>query len=346
MGVNRGCLVARISGVMILWVLMGCGEEKEAEETSQETGTPPTTGTTSTTSTTGTTGTTGTTTKTEEVDCSVEPVLPFVVTEIGNFGSAEDFDFDADGFHGSVEDGNLLLRSKYGDVSVLYPGLGTESAGTRQLPNGDWVIAIVSRGTLVKVNTKGMEVLLSDLAYPNGVEVTPDGYVYVSENNGGRVRRVHSETGESMIVAEGLVGPNGLIETVDGETLYVGTCPVIGGDWTARIYAIHRTGPDSWAEPEVIMESPDWGCIDGITVDACGRLYYADFGPSDLWRVDLDKGERELAAELPGFWVPNLRWGPDIGGWGSTVIYATDRERREMYSIETNLPGKPHIHRP
>jgi len=342
------------SWLVFVGTVWGCsGKALSPEDTSQPTGITPTTGTTSTgtttttgtTPTTGTTSTTGTSKKTEEVDCSVEPALPFSFVELDNFGSAEDFDFDADGFHGSVEDGNLLLRSKYGDVSILYPGLGRETAGTRQLPNGDWVIAIVSRGTLVKVNTEGMEVLLSDLAYPNGVEVTSDGYVYVSENDGGRVRRVHSETGESMIVASGLVGPNGLVETVDGETLYVGTCPVSYGYDRARVYAVHRTGPDSWAEPEIVLESPDFGCIDGITVDACGRVYYADFWPSNLWRVHLDTGERELAADLDALWVPNLRWGPDIGGWSSTVIHASDRMREYIYTIETNLPGKPHVHK-
>ena len=297
-----------------------------------------------TTSTNGTTDS-GAGTEPEEVDCSIEPELPFELTIVGDYGHAEDFDFDAEGNHGSVEDGNLVLRSSTGDFSVLYPGLGTETAGTRQMANGDWIVAVVSRGTLVKVNTKGLEVLLSDLRYPNGVEVTEDGYAYVSENDGGRVRRVHTETGESMIVAEGLVGPNGLVETVDGETLYVGTCPVSGSDYKARIYQVQRTGPDSWADPVVVLESPSWGCIDGITVDACGRVYYADFGRSDLWSLNLEKGERELAATLPGYWVPNLRWGPNVGGWSSTVIYATERDSGDFLAIETNLPGKPHVHK-
>ncbi|MCP4803860.1 MAG: hypothetical protein GY913_23650 [Proteobacteria bacterium] len=249
--------------------------------------------------------------------------------------------------HGSVEQGNLVLRDQSGNTSVLVPGLGDETAGTRQLPSGDWVVVVVSEGTLLRVEPDGgAENLLSGLSYPNGVEVTADGYV--SENSGGRVRRVHSETGEDLVVAEDLVGPNGLVETADGEILYVGTCPVDAGDKSARVYALQRTGPDSWEDPVVLYETERQGCIDGIAVDACGRIYFADYGtnwgPANVHRLH-DDGTTEFAADTQGKWIPNMRWGPDIGGWGSTGLYASDRQRQLLYAMETNLPGKPHVHR-
>lgn len=282
-----------------------------------------------------------------EIDCDVEPVLPADYQILEGFGSGEDFDFDASGRHGSVEGGILLLRTIDGEFEVFLPGIGDGTTGTRQLPSGDWVVAVTSTGDLLRVTSGGTEVLLSGLSYPNGVEVDPDGYVYVSENSGERVQRVHADTGESMVVAEGLDNPNSIIETADGDTLYIGTCSPTGWFGRGLIYAIERTGPDSWAEPEIIFESEGQGCIDALNVDACGRLYFFDytdgFAECTAWRLHLDSGEIELAVEVSGRWVSNMRWGHDIGGWSSTTLYACDRLEEALFAIELGVPGKPPV---
>ena len=283
-----------------------------------------------------------------EIDCTIEPELPadFVVME--GFGSGEDFDFDGAGHHGSVESGNLMLRTIDGEFEVFVPGLGQQTYGTRQLPSGEWVVASAALGTLTRVALSGgTEVLLSGLAYPNGVEVDEEGYVYVSENAGGRVRRVHAGTGEVTVVSDALENPNGIIESPDGQTLYVGTCPVMGTGGRGLIYALERTGPDGWAEPEIIYETEWEGCIDAINVDACGRLYFARYtngwGQCTVWRLHLDTGEAELAADVSGKWVPNMRWGHDVGGWTSTTLYASDRMEEVLFAIDLGVPGKPHV---
>lgn len=280
-------------------------------------------------------------------DCSYEPDLPADFEILADFGSGEDFDLDANGRHGSVEAGTLLLRSMDGDLDVFLPGLGERVNGTRLLPSGDWVVADASTGDLVKLTADGNEILLSGLSYPNGVEVDADGYVYVSENSAGRVQRVHAETGDVAVVAEDLGQPNGIIESPDGQTLYVGTCSLTGWGSRGLIYAIGRTGADSWDEPEIVFESEGEGCVDALNVDACGRVYFADYtdGLSEclLWHLDLVTGETELAAEISGHWISNMRWGHGVGGWDDQTLYACDRMEQSLYAVHLGVPGNPHV---
>jgi sugar lactone lactonase YvrE len=164
------------------------------------------------------------------------------------------------------------------------------------------VICDVAHGALLRVTPEGgTTTLMSGLSYPNGVEVDLDGYVYVSEHNAGRVRRVDPDTGDYTVIAEGLTNPNGLAFDPTHETLYVNS---FGG---GTVHAIARTGGDAW-ETTLFAEMPtdpgsggcdglsvgdecflDWGigacaevggdldCQESLDEAACGGLAVGDF---------------------------------------------------------------------
>jgi sugar lactone lactonase YvrE len=92
------------------------------------------------------------------------------------------------------------------------------------LPDGSVVFCNVDKGSLQRVHTNGSVVtVLGGLLYPNGLDLGPDGFVYVAENGAGRVRRVNVETGDFTVVAMGLQGPNGVAFSSDQNVFYVGS---------------------------------------------------------------------------------------------------------------------------
>ena len=185
-----------------------------------------------------------------EVDCSGLAELPVEPTRLSGFTTSEDFAFDLDGnFVSPDQNGNVLKISYEGDSEVLSPSFG-ESAGMAYLPSGELVIAAPDRGSLELIAPDGgRTVLLSGLAYPNGVTVDAEGAIYVSELDAGVIRQVDAKTGEYEIVADGLYSPNGLAFGPDERTLYVNS---FGG---ATVHSIERSSA-GWEEPVLYGETP------------------------------------------------------------------------------------------
>ncbi len=153
---------------------------------------------------------------------------------------AEDFDFDEDGYHVSVDGKDAVGINQAGDVRLIAPnaiGWGG-AAGTHYLPDGDLVVCDVGAGSLVRISPTGaVSTILSGLSYPNGLEVDDEGFLYVAENSGARVRKVDPDTGDYWVIASGLTQPNGAVFGIDFQTLYIGSFG------SGKIYAIDRTGP-------------------------------------------------------------------------------------------------------
>ncbi len=192
----------------------------------------------------------------EPADCATTPVLPAAVTTLTGFSGAEDFAFDQDGYLLSVDGyGNLTRENQAGDTEVIFPDVSSFAAGTALLPDGSVVIADAETGSLVRITMEGgYTVLLSGLAYPNGVDIGLDGFIYVAEQNTGQIRQVDPDTGAFTIIATGLYNPNGLTFGPGHETLYVGS---FGG---GTVHALARTG-DGFAEPTLL------GVVPGINTD-------------------------------------------------------------------------------
>lgn len=340
MGVDR----AVRAGVVVMVLMGAC---KRAEEPREPTRTTPTVTTFPTTDSeelppdsspptapsTATTGDTG-----PELDCSVLPPVPAPFITMNQYDTSEDFDFDGSGYLCTVLNQNLACRDQSGDQRLVSPNIAATTAGTRVLPTGDWVVAAPSNETLILIDgvTGGQTVLASGLQYPNGVEVDADNMVYVAEHNAGRVRQIDAYTGEQWPVANGMTAPNGVILSPDGNTLYVGS---FGG---GLIYAVDRLGPHEWDQWRVLFDpaSGDGG-FDGINVDACGNVYITEYTTGRIYRITPDGSQTDIVVDLPSGWIPNLRWGPDIGGWRSDILYVAAWTR--VYALDMQIPGKPHV---
>jgi sugar lactone lactonase YvrE len=291
-------------------------------DTETETGTP-----------TGDTGTPST------LDCTELPPLPVEYDTLQDFTRAEDFDFDAQGRHVSIQGQDLIGKTYDGQVSVISPSVGFSTAGTRALASGDFLVADSGVGGLVLVDgvTGGREVIVSNLSYPNGLEVDRLNRAYVADQNRGKVWMVDVYTGEQGLVAEGLQFPNGVILSPDENTLYVGS---FGG---GMIYAIDRLGDTEWDEERILYEVGQNGGFDGINVDACGNVYITEYTTGRVYRVTPDGSQARMVVDLPSGWIPNMRWGHDIGGWRSDVLYVADRNQARLFALEMGIVGKKHV---
>ena len=277
----------------------------------------------------------------EGPDCTVLPPVPVNYQTINAFNTAEDFDIDGDGYLVTIDNGNLVGMDMYGDQKLVASSVTNGgSAGTRILPNGDWVVADVGQGALklVEMATGVKRTLLGGLAYPNGVEVDSNGIVYVAENSGARLRWVDSATGDAGTISNNLVQPNGVILSPDEQTIYVGS---FGG---GVIYAIDRVTPGTqdWTNQRILYETQGWdGGFDGINVDICGNVYITEFTTGKIYRITPDGQDTALVVNLPSGWIPNMRWGHDINGWQTDIMYVSGWS--EIYALDMGIEGKHHI---
>lgn len=182
--------------------------------------------------------------------------LPLVRPEsISGLTTAEDFTFDGEGQHVSLdENGNMVGITYDGAKKLISAGLGG-GAGTHMLADGQVVFADVLNNTLVKVDpaTGGSAVLASGLSYPNGLDVSTDGFVYVAESGLGTLQKVDSGTGEATLIGAGMLGANGVSFGPGFDELYVGS---FGGGVVWRM----DLGDDGvWTRPRV------WSLVPGAT---------------------------------------------------------------------------------
>ena len=189
-----------------------------------------------------------------EQRCEDIPPLPPVPEPLPGLVGAEDFAFDADGnvlfINGNLD---LVAQARDGTVRVISPHVARYTAGTRFLPDGKHVMVCdVTHGSLLKidVDTGDVEVVLGGLEYPNGLEVDPEGYVYVSEETSGVVRRVDPSTGDYEVVAAHLYRPNGLRYRASDETLFIGS---FGAGY---VWAVTKDGAGGWSAPRVAVKTP------------------------------------------------------------------------------------------
>jgi sugar lactone lactonase YvrE len=191
--------------------------------------------------------------------CANLPPLPVEVSSLPGFTGAEDFAFDDKGRVVSVDtDGSLVRQTIDGGKKLWVPNIGSDAAGVRFLPGGDLMVNSVGTGGLLRVTPEGgYSTVVSGLRYPNGIEVDLEGFVYVSEHDAGRIRRVDPDTGDFSIIAEGLFNPNGLTFSPDYQTLYCGS---FGG---GVVYAVDRDDAGGWAPVRLFARTP------GAPTDDC-----------------------------------------------------------------------------
>ncbi len=80
--------------------------------------------------------------------------------------------------------------------------------------------------------------------------------------------------------------------------------------------------------------------LDGINADACGFVYVTEYTTGVIYRVSPDGTDVKLAVELDSYWIPNMHWGPLVGGWDHTTLYVADRDEGRLFGLKVGVPGK------
>jgi len=302
------------------------------DATTGTTGTTAVDGTSSSSSSTGD-GTTG-----APIDCAALPQGPLPYTIKPGPKASEDLAFDDAGNLIGAQAGSLFRTPFDGNPHLWVPGAGGFIAGLRATANGVIVYADNDTATLFRINEGGAkEMVVGGLEYANGLEVDLDGWVYVAEQSGSRVRRVDAATGEFTILAEGLNNPNGLSFAPDYRTLYVGS---FGG---GTITAIKLNEDMTPASVEPFASGIGGGALDGMAVDACGNVYVCEFGPATVWRISPDGLTMAPLIELGGDtgWIPNMQWGSGVGGWDRETLYILDFGATRVFEVPLGVTDKP-----
>jgi sugar lactone lactonase YvrE len=155
-----------------------------------------------------------------------------------------------------------------------------------------------------------------------------DGNLYQSSYGTGKVFRIDSD-GHTVVVAEGIGGPTGIVALEDG-TLFI-------EGYNTGI--LHKVTPDGTMTD--FAEHPDFDGINGLTIGPDGTLYVADHRDGGLFSVD-QSGEVTKLHEFP--WqtshVAYLDGSLFVTSRGIFLVYRYDLETGDVEIIAGNTePG-------
>lgn len=254
----------------------------------------------------------------------------------------EDFDFDAVGNAVYQQGAAVVGTSLTGQTTAFGAGFGGDPSGIQVAPDGRIIVLGQDSNVVYRLDpaTGGIENLLSSLQHPNGLEVSRDGIVYVSDfvYDDAHITWYDPASGDSGSVLRGLNYPNGLALSPDEQRLYVVAMRPSGKH--VVLYS-DRTG-DDWGPRTTLFASWDV-TFDGIETDGCGNVYVLDYTHGDLMRIDPTTGETTtlitLTDDHPSEYFSSLRWGSGVGGWKADRLYVTDRAW--LYPLDVGAPPRP-----
>ena len=140
-----------------------------------------------------------------------------------------------------------------------------------------------------------------------------------SEMDGEKVYYLPKNKKNAMLVADGLVRPNGIVGTPDGKFLYV-------ADRVADVtykYQINKNG--TLSNRQLILKQGS----DGMTLDSNGNIYITGKGV-DIYKPN---GEKIGHINVPENWCGNICFG----GKNKDVLFIT--ASKSLYTIKTNAKG-------
>lgn len=212
-------------------------------------------------------------------------------------------------------------------VYRIRPGSAPEAWLRVRVPNGHKVLGdgthvVAGEGVLLHVSRDGrvIDSLTVDRAgvplhHPNDIALDGHGGFYMTDpgtgdpdHQDGRVFYVDSAW-TVTVAADGFCFPNGLVVRADGRALY------LGDGCHGRLYLLAIAGPGRLGQREVLATVPDPADagLDGMTLDASGRLYVAHYGTG---RIEVFDPEGKLMAQYTAGnrLVSNVAFGgPDLG---------------------------------
>ena len=272
------------------------------------------------------------------VDCDKLSEGPFTLSKLDGPMASEDLAFDD---LGNVVGSNdkAIFRSPYNGQPQLWVPNISFRAGLRMLPTGDLLVNNDQKGQLLRINPDGViSVVLNNLKYPNGMCIHLNGMAYVTEHDAARVLMVEPYSGEKTIISEGQISnPNGVAFSPDYTKLFVA-----GFSGAKKIYMFPVDDNGVPGEVQIWAQNVGTGWLDGIGIDACGNLYIADYGSTQILRFPPDGSTYKIIAQgSGGQYLPNIQWGSGIGGWDPMKIYMPDGWNKGVFEVDLGVPGPP-----
>ena len=270
-------------------------------------------------------------------DCENLPAGPFSLTTLSGPIASEDLAFDnAGNLIGSND--SAIFKSPYnGAPSAFVPSFEFR-AGLRYTSKGVLVVNDDYTGSLVRVDGDGLKhTILAGLSYPNGMEVDEKGFVYISEHDAARIRRVDPATGEFTILSTGVISsPNGLSFNPDYTALYIG-----GFSGEGIIYKLPIDAAGNPGELEEWATGVGTGWLDGIAVDICGNVYVCDYEAARVYRIAPNGVDRNVIIEGGDYvYMPNMQWGSGVGGWDRMKLYIPEGWTHDVFEVDIGVPSK------
>jgi sugar lactone lactonase YvrE len=275
---------------------------------------------------------------TPAVDCSKVTKPPAEFETLSGFAGSEDFVFDLKGNYVGVDENENLVRITKDKKKELWaPSVG-DVAGMGLLPDGSIVFCNVDKGSLQRVHANGsVTTVLGALLYPNGLDIGPDGFVYVAENGAGRVRRVNVETGEFTVVAMGLQGPNGVAFSADPKLFYVGSFEGSG------VYRVNMTSPGELGQASVFarpngsqLKEPTLACPDMQEGTPCEVPGQFEGGTCRRLANVIDCVKDTTIRACDGFDCTSAEFGGGIDGLGVDAcgnVYASEFQYHNLWRV-------------
>lgn len=179
----------------------------------------------------------------------------------------------------------------------------------------------------VDLQTGVVTPVIKGLSMANGVVRAQDGTFYASDDLAASLDRVWPDGRVERTWLK--QNSNGLALSVDQQTLYVNQMI------PARVVAVNlKTG-----QTTVVADAPaarKWSWLDGLDIDAQGRLYVVSYWGGEVWRLEPNTGQMCLLVE--GLLMPSaVAVGRGGKGFEASSVYITTHSGR-VHEVRQAVP--------
>jgi sugar lactone lactonase YvrE len=183
--------------------------------------------------------------------------------------------------------------------------------------------------TRVDLRTGATQPVVKGLSMSNGVVRARDGTFYASDDLARSLDRVLPDGTVQRTWLK--LNSNGLALSQDEKTLYVNQM------LPARILAVDR----ETAAVRVVAEAPPsrtWTWLDGLDIDAAGRLYVVAYWGGEIWRLEPQDGSMCVLAK--GLSLPSaVAVGKAGSGYAPQSVYVTTHSGR-LHEVPDAMPDE------
>ena len=272
--------------------------------------------------------------------------------------------YDFDGAEGITfaGDGQLYIGANSGVWRVASPQaqpvriadvhthLGQAGIGGRDILAADFGPTNIFRDKAASANdgivwriapdgTKG--VFATGIADPNFILGLPDGSFLVSDDGVDRIYRV-SPSGDTTVWSTSVPFPNGMVLSLDRSRVYVAQIfsaldPVV---LDGRLWSIPVDASFAQAGPAELAVATDARGLDGLALDAEGRIYMADNGGGRILRWTPGSQQVEVVAEgMPH--AASLVFGEGPFDAQSLYVTSTLKGGGRIWRVHVGTRGAP-----